>query len=572
MDTNTNITPVPNFDNKQEFTIKEEKNEKPEESSLQNYLNKAVTTAGILYKSAKLVAEHGKSIFSGLTLTGIGSYQTLQGNWVTGSTLMGLGFNQLWAVLWSVDDKKIQSLLQDIGAAHSLIKTMAQENKNSCNTIKENLNTVEEFIKANQTKLKVISEISSEGSEEIQQLKDEASNKFKEAQDLLKDAFDEFIRSDSSLSKSSDEFGESLDTLVKLFEKSNHLLAKGNNLSIERKEELVLEFLNGFVLEGKVIEERTSLAQIFLQTGRSHQSRGMVLLTQALHKQNEAAELLGKALEASKQRFERIEELSKQQESVDKEIETIKHELNVLKENNEITEDLVDVASDKLETVQKNLQEKFGYMSFYLGPPVGAAITSLTGIPPTITIPMGVQIVHSREPIYKCAMKLYYWFYGIEEPKPYTEPIELSDSLDFQWNSSSTGYYNHYIAKEPHSWTAGQLIIDLDEEGLVELPFCLNEKDKIPFSEMTKFSLKLNELVKQGKIKPQKCLEIIERLETSEIDRGPKISKEIGFIPKNAIYFKSLRKKCEMIVESQKLIIDLDAIEEELPSKEKQEK
>jgi len=517
-------------------------------TSLNNYLGRAVATAGFLIKSAQVISEHGTSILSGLATTAFGSMELLQGNLTTGLSLTGIGLNQLWNVLAKVDNKQVIRLLDDVGAAHTLLDSIAKENQYSCTEIKYHLATVQGFIDKNTATLKTIQEISSGGSDEIEVAKKAASDKFEEADKLFNGALAEFVQSDHNLSQSSNEFGESLETLSQLFSKSKNLFETGKSLSADEKEKLILSYLESFVKEGEVINDRTLLAKALLDSGRSHQRDGMALLTQAFSAQNEASVLLGTALEASKQHLMRIKDLSTQTTSVDHEMKAMKDEVKALQKNNEITEQVLLDASQRLDEAKRNLGETLGYATVCSGIVVGTTITAVTGLPPLITIPFAVKLVHSREPLYNGAMDVYKFCTGSSESEKYKEPIKLTSDLSLQWNAKSTGYWNYYIAKTEHSWTVGQVKLDLGDNNQFTLSYNLNHKENIPIEEIVNLALSLKGLVEEKKLDPKKCLTIIEELEKCEIDRGPKQTQQKGLIPKDYLYLATLKNTCESLL------------------------
>lgn len=496
-------------------------------------VERSCNLAAIAYQVSNFAANKGTRSVCAATALATGATNIYAGNYVSGLTIGGCGVKELYTLLTDSNRgnrDRLKQLLNSAEAGVGMVQTLEEANSKSFGIINANIDEVQKGVQNLNSLMTAIGKIASDCSANIGAQKLVALQGSKEANDLFTQAY------------------EALSTSREKTEKANNEL-QNNLLSHEKLVKVATEggknCTESFLLIAESMKRRSIKIQELLQESTTSMDKGMQLLDQARTKQHEAEMAVNRAVDIAEAELRLISEKGKVQKEHEAQIDQIRRELFDIEERREDQRQLLDQVSGDLNEARDLANANFGNMSLILGGGLGFMSGNVVGgIPGAfVGIKIGAELVHNRKSVLSVLLKIYHLIFG-KTSEDFMPPVRISPLISYQFFSKSSGIWNRVKGRQ--SWTCGEAHIKVGNE-VVSYEFNLNEKrNKISERDLKKLSEKLTHALQNNQITPLECKEIISRLESVTIGRGPDYTEPaVGFIQQSCPYFGELKRRCD---------------------------
>lgn len=493
-------------------------------------------TAMALHNIARFTINYGEEATCAATtiLAGLGNIYS--GNWVMGAGLAAVGVKRIYGIMCE-RKTDVTSLLQDASAGIDMIKTLDEANKKSFEHMNANLNLVSQNVQDLEQRLKEIDHLATHGSKKLQRKKAEVGQLYKASDALFKEAQSVLNQSKEQIGQSSEQFAQALSNIQELVELA------------QKEEGDFKEKVNQFALLSNQVYGECLMAKEKLDSGNQALDQGLKLLTEALTKYNKATFEAGKAFQQAQSKLEKIQSRTKIEQSCQTKIAEVKNEVADIQQRNKEMRQIADEVQADFEEAEKKMGVKFGLESLIFGGGLGAFTGAVLsgGLAAGAGAVAGTVAYHNRQPIGNLLLG--------KNPEPEVAKPTLTNPVTYQFNPVSTGFWGRFKENRP-SRTVGKLAIDLGEGQVMSFSFDLNAKHKIAKKDLKnlyqQLAKKLDEDAQKNptqlKQNAQFCLTILNKLETTMIDRGSKHRPCNGFIYNNNPYFADFKRKATRLV------------------------
>jgi hypothetical protein len=422
-------------------------------------------------------------------------------------------------------------LIQDAQAGTELIQILGEANKESIEKIDANLSLISLNMTKLTTQLSEIESLAAQTDSELEKQKNKTSHLYQEARVLFSQAQKKLLENQSKVSTSNAIFTEVLNQFEKLIETT-----QSHEMDIKEK----LAFI---VSQAPTIQKQCSDAKGMLDESEMEFSGAIALLQQAIDKHNEASIEAGKAFNMATENLKTIKEKARLEQDSQKEIADAQQELSVVRQRMQIQDDLLNDVQQTLQEAEEKATQDWGTFSTIMGAPIGfVAGNALAGTPGGIAgVPIGIEIIHRRRDILGL-------FFG-KETLPVPEVPSIKNPITLKFNEKSTGLWGR-LKKRP-SYTAGTVALDLGinekgEKETVSYTFNLNKQNPICKKNLLDLGKRLTEQLKNNRLSPKNCLNLLKQIESIEIDRGDNHSTKRGFVTNKSPYLAAIKLDCEV--------------------------
>lgn len=491
-------------------------------------MGKVVTTAVALHKIAQFSVNHGGHLACAATTIVAGLGSLYRGDFLMGGTLTALGVKEAYQLLQS-NQSEVQRLLEDAGAGIDMIKTLEQANQSSFEHVNVNLNSVTQSIEDLEGKLSAIKSVATRGSKKLERQKEKNLRLFQGAEELFKQSQAILNQSKTQIDTANNQFGGALQKIQVLV-----ALAQEEKGDFQEKAKRFAEL-------SKQIFDECGNAKGILEEGNCALNEGLTLLNNATRLFNLATFEAGKTTEMANAQLKEIELQALSETSCQDQLSAIKEELQEVQSRNQNILHIADVVQGDLEAAEQAAMNQFGYQSLILGGGTGAFLGAMFsgGTAASAGAVAGTVAYHNRESIGN-------YLFG-KDPEPAPVLPSRQDPLTFEFNAKSSGLWGRFFEKRG-SVTKGKVSLDLGDGDVVSFKFNLNDKHKIAKKDLYHLYRQLSAKLDQDPKYAASCLRLLDRLATTEINRGEKKKSAYGFISTNDPYFADLKSKAKKLL------------------------
>lgn len=463
----------------------------------------------------------GTSIFAGLSTLATLNPATAP----IGLAVAAAGGKELWDTFRTKSKDDVKNLLENASAGLGMIHVLEAKQIESFQSIKDNLTMIGNHVAQLNANLREIARIATYGQQELEVQKAKASDLYQESARLFEAAKQRFQAGHAVIQKSNATFSLANQDFERLLDFARN--AEGDNS----------EKLDRFIAMAKNIHHTCKAGSAQLDKYNEHFKEAMDLFNQASLKRDEASLQAGKAVAMGQAHLNTIQELARTDERCTKLIAETRAEAMAGKDRSSHIQWIVDDVHHDLKCAQEALDSKVSWSSVILGGGTGAVIGSNFGPMGTVAgLLAGTKLADEAEK--NMSLRQQMSEFSIDR----LETPTTKSSVSFAFNKKSSGFWGRYQGRQ--SFTIGTLSIDLGDIK-VNVPFNLNEKDKISKVHVLMLVQHLERRLLAGCITSEKCLEIIKKLETMNINRGKNHNPSVGFMPPRSPYFMELKSLCQ---------------------------
>lgn len=466
-----------------------------------------------------------------------GATSLLSGDIVNGLIVTTIGAKEVWNQCRGESSSSLQRLLNDINADAGMIQTLEEANRDSFNTVKGNLGLIDQGVSTLQSQLDAIKGINAQGSKVIKEKKEESLSLNAQSLAAYQKAAALFKNTQSKLEQSSGYYAE----CGKLFGQIEKIAkAEDPNINLQEKIDNLVETARSAsensksgktLLDASAVNLNEALEE--LKKANSLKDQATAASYAAIQMAEDASHAIAEKVVYTKECNEKIKATQKEMEKIQKRSDQIMGLIEELKR------DVVDA--------KQEAEKKFGLSEVVVGVGVAAAMGPSLGL--VYGAATGVSALYAfrnSSTLAGTASKMYNWAVGVSEPE--SKPMGPNELISVEFNKTSSGYWGYFVQQRP-SVTVGTLKVNLGDTQM-EIPFNLNERDKIPKENLLDLFKVMNKKVMAGTLDPKRCLAILDRLETVSMDRKDLHPVEMGLIERRSPTYAIvtlLREACEKI-------------------------
>lgn len=496
------------------------------------------TTAlrAFVQNSASNPMRAGCSIVS--LLAGLTSLWT--GDLVTGAIATTCGAKELWNLCSTDNSTGLQRLLNDINADVGMIQTLEEANRKSYETVNSNLDLISQGVETLQSQLRDIAAINSDGLANVEAKKSEAADLNSQATSTYAAASQLFVDAKLKLARAQSHYGQ----CGEVFEEIERIAKNDNpDMTLEEK-------IENLIKTAHTASENCKSGKALLDASSEDLSRALELLKQANDLKDQATAACASATTMAEDALHAGVEKAKYTGECQAQIKATQEEMQRIQRRSDQIMKLIEELKADVVEAKREAAGKFSMGDVAVGigvaavivPPAGVLYGAATGV-------SAMYAFRNSETVSWAAKKVYNWAMGVTTPEPV--PMREDELTRISFKESSSGYWGYFVQRRA-STTVGTLEINLGEDAQVALPFNLNEKDRISKEHLLSLFQIMNQKVTEGRMSPDRCLQILNQLETVNVDRGPLHPQVNGLIkttsPTYAIV-TLLRETCEKRIE-----------------------
>lgn len=439
-------------------------------------------------------------------LTGVSSLWA--GDIFTGAIATTCGAKELWNLYGSEASTDLQRLLNDINADAGMIQTLEEANRKSYQTVNTNLDLISEDVRTLQSQLSEISAINSNGLLQVVAKKEEAKHYNSEANKTYGAAAQLFVAAKQKLGQAEGYY----DQCGKVFSEIEKI-AKNDDPDVTLEEKI-----ESLIQTSRKASQNCKAGKAMLDASSEDLCNALKLLKEANRLKDQATAACASATQMAEDTLHAGMEKAKYTGECQQRIKATQDEMKKIQKRSDQIMELIEELKADVVAAKREAAGKFSMADMAVGigvaamvvPPAGIIYGAATGI-------SAMYAFRNSETISWAAKKVYNWAMGV--PTPVANPMEDKELTRVSFNESSSGYWGYFVQRRA-SVTVGTLQINLGNGEEMALPFNLNNKDMIAKEGLLNLFQVINERVTQGKMPPQRCLEIIQQLETLKISRG----------------------------------------------------
>lgn len=471
-------------------------------------------------------------------LTGLTSLWA--GDLVTGAIATTCGAKELWNLSSPEASTNLQRLLNDINADVGMIQTLEEANRKSYETVNSNLELISQGVQTLQSQLSDISSINSNGLQQVEAKKEEAISFNSQATSTYAAASELFAAAKQKLSQAQSFYGECGEVFEEI-----EKIAKNDDpdMTLEEKIERLIK-------TSRTASENCKSGKAMLVASSEDLEHAMELLKQANTLKDQATAAYASANQMAEDTLHAGIEKAKYTGECQEKIKATQDEMARIQRRSDQIMKLIDELKADVVEAKREAAGKFSMGDVAVGIGVAAVVVPPAGIIyGAATAVSAMYAFRNSETISWAASKVYSWAMGIPTPVP--NPMKDDELTRISFKESSSGYWGYFVQRRA-STTVGTLQVNLGGGEEFALPFNLNDKDKIAKEGLLNLFQVLNQKVTQGQMTPQKCLQILNQLETMNIERGALHPQVHGLIKQTSPTYAIvtlLRETCEKRVE-----------------------
>lgn len=487
------------------------------------------TVAGVVYEEPVRTGCATVSLFAGVS-------NLLSGDYFSGALATAAGVAEFSKLFSDAPSSDLKRAFNDIQADVNMVEALQNANKTSYDVIDRQLQLADDEVKALKTHFDQISKLAGENGSRIKEKKQEIEAAHRKVRDAYQKAEKLFKEAREKTLLSEGHYGQCAKNLEAIQKIAKNPYASGSlEVAISELEEKAKEASSNCLQGNKVLEEANErMAQAFSS------------MEEARKEKIAADRLTSNLTEEVVISLKNIGNISASLDKCSQALSTAKKELSeILERHNDIMELISELKKD-LRKAREEAEKRWTSAEMAAGIGTAACLGVTTGPLPALTAGVSAAYaVRNGSTIFNTASSIYRWAFSI--PKILPKIMSPNELFRLDFNESSSGYWGYFVQKRP-SATVGMVRIQLEEGEIRELPFNLNQKDRIEKIHVLEFLETLNQKLKEGKLTSERCLSILDQLENYSIDRGSLHTKQTGLIRKDSklrCILNPLKKLCQ---------------------------
>jgi tetratricopeptide (TPR) repeat protein len=457
---------------------------------------------------------------------------------LSGVIPLGLGGKELLNMSRSAENSNLYHSLKNIQADAGMVSVLLAANQDSYHVMEGNLSEIERGVQSLHAQLNEISQLCTEGSEQLQAKKEEALALNQKAMASFHKALKLFQIAQESLAKSSKVY----EQCGSFFEQINEIINTSDSVMGSKEK---IQFLSN--IAPKAVK-KCKRGKQWLDETSATMSQALRALSRANERRDMATLSFGQALQLAQDTLHSVREKAVIQDQCQEQVAAARRELKRVKKRSKQIMRLIQALKEDVNQAMSQARGKLSPTEVAFGVTAGVLCAPL-GTSAVFVGVGGAYALHHSPFLYASVTKIYRFVRNI--PPPSSPPIDERELIMHEFDKASSGWWGYYIKGRP-SVTVGTLTVVLGDGSLYSLRFNLNQKDKISKSHLLELYERMNQKFSNGELDPVRCLAILEQLEKTPISRGQLYPSVTGFIsskdPTYAI-FALLKELCQERIE-----------------------
>lgn len=465
-----------------------------------------------------------------------------QGNFFSGGATALMGGAELYHQCMSEGKTTLDKLLNEIQADVETFSVLEQGQRERYDVVQGNLDQVHVSLKSLYDKLDTLANVNTQGIQELEKGKRIALQKAQEAKKAYRTALEAFTQAQRGMSQSKEIYQKCADYFLQI-----QALAKSTDSSSSLEEKV-----EALITKAKKASDECGSGRIHLEQADQKYNEGMKAFAHALHLKEEALEQMTKVTTGAELSLKMGLEKTQYSKECQEKIEATQVVIQEIKQtSDDITQLLVEMAQE-VQQAKSEAEKKYNPSDFAVGLGTGITLASFGLVPAAVAGFTAATAWHNRSSIADTTRKVYQYFMG--GSVPVKEPMREDELTRLTMDPISSGIWGSWV-KRRGSHTYGTYEINLGKES-ISLRVDLSNP-QYPISKEALFTLykTLVAQLEQGKMKPERCQEILKQMEEIKVPRlDPETGRQSvirGFI-KGAqagygLFARSLNVYCEKL-------------------------
>lgn len=433
----------------------------------------------------------------------VGVFEVLSGNYVSGAIATGTAAVEISHFFRGSVSSDLQRAFKDIDADVEIIEELQEANAFSYQTIKQQLDVAADGVKRLQEQLDSVAQLHGEGlcgfeekRQEVASLNQKAIQAYEKANVLFQKAQQKMLFSQDGYQK-----------CKQAFEKIQYLVAHPDEIG-------------GAQSAAEQLVQVAEQAAVSCDEGKSSLDESNELMKEAFEQLQAAHELKDKAnrsadrlIANAQTSLHHLVEKNALIRTCGEAVRAAERELAKVQKRHHQIMQLIEVLKKDIRTARELAESRWTTTELVSG--VGAAACFAFANPFSAVVVGGAAAyaVRQRSSLFSVASQIYRWAVGVAEPVK--KPMEESECLRMEFSETSSGYWGYFIEQRP-SATVGTVHIHLGGGDIHSVPFDLRREDAIAKLDVLEFLQMMAKRIMEGNLNPQRCLAILDELNSQE--------------------------------------------------------
>lgn len=483
-------------------------------------------------------ARFGCSVFA--LASGLASLYS--GDLISGGFATVLGAKELYNQCTDGGSCNLQKLLNDINADVDMVRSLEEGQQKSYQLIEDNLSLISGDVDTLYAKLDQIRDLNVEGMGVLDGAKKRAYQKGLEAKEAYREALRLFKDSKELFSSSKEVYARCASYFSLIKDLAND----------EDMQTPLIDKVSALVQTAEKASAECADGKQKLDDADAKFSEAMAALSKAVGLKDQAIEMISRTVQSAQDTLKAGMEKAVYTKECKERIQATQQELNEIKERSDDIMRLLDEMSEDVKKAKAEAAKKLDPSDVVVGVGAGVMFSSLGTFS---ALALGVTAAyawHNGSTIADTTKKVYNYFFGTPLPPP--DPMRTDEVIRVNLNQQSSGYYGWMKGRA--SYTYGSVDVNFGGGDIHQLRFDLNQRD-YPISKEDLFTFYSSMMVKlgDGRLKPERCKEILGQLESSVVSRGGLNPNVKGLIKERQAangLVKALHQYCDKLLQQHK--------------------